>query len=42
MKKVRGDSDTSGVKMPLDGPPFLSNAQIQRLASWIENGAPDN
>ncbi len=39
-KKVRGDADISGSRMPQDGPPFLSAAQLDGLAAWIRAGAP--
>jgi len=42
LKKVRGDPDISGSRMPQDGPPFLSSQQIAGLAAWIQAGAPNN
>jgi hypothetical protein len=42
LKKVRGDADISGSRMPRDGPPFLTPQQIAGLAAWIQAGAPDN
>lgn len=42
LKKVRGDSDISGSRMPRDGPPFLTAQQIAGLAAWIQAGAPNN
>jgi hypothetical protein len=42
LKKVRGDPDISGSRMPRDGPPFLSPQQIAGLAAWIQAGAPNN
>jgi hypothetical protein len=39
-KKVRGDSDISGSRMPQDGPPFLSAVELDGLAAWIRAGAP--
>ena len=42
LKKVRGDADISGSRMPRDGPPFLSSQQIAGLAAWIQAGAPNN
>jgi hypothetical protein len=41
VKKLRGDSDIDGARMP-DGGPFLSAEQMAELASWINSGAPDN
>jgi len=42
LKKVRGDADISGSRMPQDGPPFLTSQQIAGLAAWIQAGAPNN
>lgn len=42
VKKLRGDSDIGGDRMPADGPPYLTDAQIARVISWINDGAPDN
>ena len=42
LKKIRGDSDISGARMPQDGPPYLSPAQIDGIAAWIKAGAPNN
>jgi hypothetical protein len=42
LKKVRGDADISGSRMPRDGPPFLTPQQIAGLAAWIQSGAPNN
>jgi hypothetical protein len=42
LKKIRGDADISGSRMPQDGPPFLSAAQIDGIAGWIRAGAPNN
>lgn len=41
-KKVRGDGDISGARMPKDGPPFLSAAELDGLAAWIRAGAPND
>jgi len=42
LKKVRGDPDISGSRMPQDGPPFLSADQIEGIAAWIRAGAPND
>jgi hypothetical protein len=42
LKKVRGDADITGSRMPFDGPPFLSSQQIAGLAAWIQAGAPNH
>jgi mono/diheme cytochrome c family protein len=31
---------TAEPRMPLDGPPFLEDAQIKAVAAWVEAGAP--
>jgi hypothetical protein len=41
VQKVEGTASVGG-RMPLDGPPFLSNGQIQSLRDWIAAGAEDN
>lgn len=41
IKKLRGDLDISGSRMPQGGP-FLTDEQIGRFVSWIDDGAPDN
>jgi hypothetical protein len=41
VKKLRGDGDISGGRMP-EGGPFLSDAQIARVISWINAGAQNN
>ena len=40
--KLRGDPSISGLRMPQDGPPFLTAAQIDGIAGWIRAGAPNN
>lgn len=39
IKKLEGASDIVGGRMPLGGP-YLSQAQIDQVRSWIANGAP--
>lgn len=41
VKKLRGDADIDGERMP-DGGPFLTDAELARVISWINDGAPDN
>ncbi|MCP4202620.1 MAG: hypothetical protein GY769_11880 [bacterium] len=41
VKKLRGDADISGERMP-EGGPFLTDAELARLISWINAGAPNN
>jgi cytochrome c len=40
--KLRGDPSITGERMPFDGPPYLSDEQIARIAAWIRQGAPNN
>ncbi|HVT58855.1 MAG TPA: hypothetical protein VHR45_10685 [Thermoanaerobaculia bacterium] len=42
LKKLRGDPDITGSRMPLSGPPFLTPQQIAGIAAWIQAGAPNN
>jgi mono/diheme cytochrome c family protein len=47
---IAGDAEASPIihrllgtaepRMPLDGPPFLEEAQIKAIAEWIQSGAP--
>jgi hypothetical protein len=41
VKKVRGDPDISGSRMPLGGP-YLSADQIKLLTDWVLRGAPQD
>jgi hypothetical protein len=41
LKKLRGDPDITGSRMPQSGPPFLSADQIAGIAGWIQAGAPN-
>lgn len=41
VKKLRGDADINGDRMP-EGGPFLDDAELARLISWINDGAPNN
>lgn len=40
--KIEGRSGIVGVRMPISGPPFLTDGQILILRRWIELGAPRN
>jgi len=40
--KVQGSSGIVGVQMPADGPPYLSQAEMDVLRRWILDGALDN
>ena len=41
IRKLEGASDISGSRMPLGGP-FLDQATIDQIKSWIASGAPNN
>jgi hypothetical protein len=40
--KISGTPGIIGVRMPQNGPPFLSDGQILIVRRWIELGAPRN
>jgi hypothetical protein len=40
--KIQGDPGIVGVRMPRNGPPFLTAAQIQMIRDWITAGALNN
>lgn len=40
LKKL-GPTPPFGARMPLNGPPFLSAAELQDLNDWIAEGAPE-
>jgi hypothetical protein len=42
VKKLRGDPDITGERMPLDQPGGLPQEQIDGLIAWVRAGAPNN
>lgn len=40
--KITTDSPKFGERMPLDGPPFLSDAEVRLIRDWIARGAPND
>lgn len=42
IQKLEGASDIVGLRMPRNGPPFLTAEQIALIRQWIQNGAPNN
>jgi hypothetical protein len=40
--KLEGRSDIAGVRMPQNGPPYLTTGQIAVIRRWIELGAEQN
>ena len=41
IRKLEG-RDIAGVRMPFNGPPYLTTGQIRVIRRWIEIGAPNN
>lgn len=42
VQKIEGAADIVGRRMPLNGPPFLSDAQVALIRQWITEGARNN
>ncbi len=42
LAKLHGSPGIAGGRMPLNGPPFLTDGQILVIERWIRNGAPNN
>ena len=42
VQKLEGAADIVGLRMPRNGPPYLSAAQVALIRLWIQNGAPNN
>jgi len=42
VQKLEGASGIAGLRMPRNGPPFLTDAQVQMIRAWIAAGAPNN
>lgn len=42
LHKIEGRTGITGLKMPRNGPPFMTDGQILILRRWIELGAPRN
>lgn len=42
VQKISSSSPKFGNRMPLDGPPYLSQDEINLIRQWIENGALNN
>ena len=42
VQKVEGAPGIVGLRMPRNGPPFLSDAQIRMIRDWITAGALNN
>jgi mono/diheme cytochrome c family protein len=42
IQKLEGAPDIVGLRMPRNGPPFLTTEQVALIRQWIQNGAPNN
>lgn len=42
IKKLRGDADITGARMPLDRPGGLPQEQIDGILAWVRAGAPND
>ena len=42
IQKLEGAADIVGLRMPRNGPPYLTTEQIALIRQWIQNGAPNN
>jgi hypothetical protein len=42
IKKLRGDPDITGARMPLDNPGSLTREQMDGIVGWVLAGAPNN
>ncbi len=42
VQKIVSGAPKFGKRMPFDGPPYLSQAEIQLIRNWIEQGAPND
>jgi hypothetical protein len=41
-QKLEGTTGIVGLRMPRNGPPYLTDGQIQVIERWIEEGAKNN
>jgi len=41
-QKLEGTAGIAGLRMPRNGPPFLTDGQIEVIERWIEEGAKNN
>jgi len=42
IQKLEGASGIVGVRMPANGPPYLTEGQMSIIRRWVEIGAPNN
>ena len=42
VQKLEGAADIVGLRMPRNGPPYLTDAQVALIRQWIQSGALNN
>lgn len=42
VQKLEGAPGIVGLRMPRNGPPYLTDAQVKMVRDWITAGAPNN
>ena len=42
LRKLNGTPGIAGVRMPQNGPPYLTDGQVLIIQRWIDTGAPRN
>jgi mono/diheme cytochrome c family protein len=42
VQKLEGASNIAGLRMPRNGPPYLTDAQVKMIRDWIAAGALNN
>jgi hypothetical protein len=42
VQKLEGAPGIAGLRMPRNGPPFLTDAQVKMIRDWITAGALNN
>lgn len=42
IQKLEGAADIVGLRMPRNGPPYLTDAQVALIRQWITEGARNN
>ena len=42
IQKLEGRTGIAGLRMPRNGPPYLTDGQMLIIRRWIETGAPNN
>jgi mono/diheme cytochrome c family protein len=42
VQKLEGAAGIAGLRMPRNGPPYLTDAQVKMIRDWIAAGAPNS